>query len=98
MRRTRNNLLCNGRSTSIAGEFRINRLEFQSKQDAFHREFESGLREATAAVGGRENVDLIVAEVIYHTDAAETVDVSAAMIEEMNGEAGETAPLHAPQP
>ena len=72
--------------------------EFQAKQDTFHREFESDLREATAAVGGRENVDLIVAEVIYHTDAAETVDVSAAMIEEMNGDAGEPAPVLAPQP
>ncbi len=70
--------------------------EFQAKQDEFHTEFESDLNEATAAVGERKDVHLIVAEVIYHADTAEVLDVSEAMIEEMNGE--EPEPMLAPQP
>jgi Skp family chaperone for outer membrane proteins len=70
--------------------------QFQTKQDEFHAEFKSDLNEATAAVGEREDVHLIVAEVIYHADNAEVVDVSEAMIEEINGE--EPEPVFAPQP
>ena len=66
--------------------------EFQTKQDTFHSEFESDLNEATAAVGESENVHLIAAEVIYHADTAEVVDVSDAMIEEMNGEEVQALP------
>lgn len=66
--------------------------EFQTKQDEFHAEFESDLSEATAAVGESENVHLIAAEVIYHADTAEVVDVSDAMIEEMNGEEVQALP------
>lgn len=72
--------------------------DFQTKQEEFHAEFESDLNEATAAVGESENVHLIAAEVIYHADTAEVVDVSDAMIEEMNGEVEDTEPMFAPQP
>ncbi len=58
--------------------------EFQLKQESFHAEFESSMADATEAVSGEAGVDLVVAEVIYHGDDVEVVDISGELIAEMN--------------
>ncbi len=58
--------------------------EFQLKQEAFHAEFESSLADATEAVSGEAGVDLVAAQVIYHGDDVDVVDISGELIAEMN--------------
>ena len=56
---------------------------FQIKQNQLIENFQAALKEASAPVSERMNVHIIVAEVLYHSDNAQIVDVSDELIEEM---------------
>ncbi len=57
---------------------------FQIKQSRLIENFQAAIQEAASPVSERMNVHIIVAEVLYHSDKAEIVDVSDELIEEMN--------------
>ncbi len=57
---------------------------FQIKQSMLIENFQAAIQEAAASVSERMNVHIIVAEVLYHSDQAEIVDVSEELIEKMN--------------
>ncbi len=72
--------------------------EFQARQEEFHREFEASLIEATEKITEETNLEIVVAEVIYHKPGAEIVDVSEELIEAMNEGAPEHEEEAAPVP
>ena len=56
---------------------------FQIMQNQLIENFQAAIKEASAPVSERMNVHIIVAEVLYHSDSAQIVDVSDELIEEM---------------
>lgn len=56
---------------------------FQIKQNRLIQNFQNALEKASGPVSEKANVHIIVAEVLYHSDSAEIVDVSAELIEQM---------------
>ncbi len=56
---------------------------FQIKQNQLIQNFQNALEEASGPVSEKANVHIIVAEVLYHSDSAEIVDISDELIEQM---------------
>ncbi len=58
--------------------------EFQIKQGQLIQNFHEAIEKASAPVSEKTGVQIIVAEVLYRTEAASVIDVSEELIAEMN--------------
>jgi Skp family chaperone for outer membrane proteins len=58
--------------------------DFQEGQNQLIRSFQEALENASAPVSKKMNLNIIVAEVLYHSDKVEILDVSDELIKEMN--------------
>ncbi len=59
----------------------------QARQEEFQRDFESNLIKSAESVAVEANLDMVVIEVLYHTDEGKIKDVSGELIAEMNKDA-----------